>query len=83
MTAERDRADGFGGSVMKATDESILEFIREYTKRNGYSPSIREICKAVGIASPGSMKYRLEKLRDMGLVTFVDKAPRTIRVVEA
>lgn len=67
---------------MKATDESILEFIRDYTERNGYSPSNREICKAVGITSPGSMKYRLEKLRDMGLVTFVDKAPRTIRVVQ-
>lgn len=63
-------------------DEVILESIRWFIGDNGYSPSVRELCAAVGIKSQGSMKQRLDRLREKGHITFVDRIPRTIRLVE-
>lgn len=63
---------------MVATDEQILSFIRLFIASKGYSPSVREIGGGVGISSAGSVKYRLEKLREKGLITFDDKKPRTV-----
>lgn len=65
---------------MKVTDEEILEVIRKYMAENGYPPSFRDIGEKTGITSAGSVKYRLNKLREKGLLTYDDKRPRTIRL---
>lgn len=67
---------------MVATDEQIVDAITAFWNKNGYAPSIRELCDAVGMKSPGTMKYRLERLRGKGMVTYIDRSPRTLRVVE-
>ena len=64
-------------------DEEILEAIRRHIGENGYSPSVRELGAALGIKSPSAMKYRLDRLREKGLVTFDRYKPRTIRVVDS
>lgn len=64
------------------SDEAILEAIRCHIGENGYSPSVRELGAALGIKSPSAMKYRLDRLREKGLVTFDRYKPRTIRVVD-
>lgn len=66
---------------MTATDEQIMAAIKDYTARNGYPPSMRELCEAVGIASAGSITYRLRKLRERGMVAFDDRKARTMRVI--
>ena len=66
---------------MKATDEQIMAFIGGFIRKNGYSPSVREVGEAIGINSAGSVRYRLAQLRDKGLITYDDRKPRTIRVV--
>lgn len=66
---------------MVATDEQIVDSIAAFWNKNGYAPSIREVCDAVGMKSPGTMKYRLERLRGKGMVTYIDRSPRTLRVV--
>ena len=66
-----------------ATDDQVVEFIRSFCDEMGYSPSIREICKRFGYSSPSTIKLRLDRLRDEGVVTFVDRVPRTLRVVQA
>lgn len=63
-------------------NEAIIGAIRRYIGENGYSPSVRELGAALGIKSPSAMKYRLDRLRDKGLVTFDKYKPRTIRVVD-
>lgn len=67
---------------MIATDSQILESIRDFIEEHGYSPTIRELCEAVGIRSPGSMKYRIDRLRSEGMLSYDSDKPRTIRVVE-
>lgn len=66
---------------MIATDRQILDAIRLHIEEHGYSPTVRELAKAVGIKSPSAMKYRLERLRENGLITFGYYKPRTIRLV--
>lgn len=66
---------------MRVSDEEILKAIRDYEARHGYSPSIRDVGMACGGMSPGSMKYRIARLRDKGLVTYEDGKPRTLKVV--
>lgn len=67
---------------MVATDKQIVDAIATFWEKKGYAPSIREVCDAVGMKSPGTMKYRLERLRGKGMVTYIDRSPRTLRVVE-
>ncbi|MBR6556210.1 MAG: transcriptional repressor LexA, partial [Clostridia bacterium] len=34
--------------------QQILAFIEQFSAREGYSPSVREICAAVGLRSPST-----------------------------
>ena len=45
---------------------------------NGYSPTYREICKAVGIGSLSRVYIHLNELRDQGFIEFDYKKPRGI-----
>ncbi|HZU08051.1 MAG TPA: transcriptional repressor LexA [Chloroflexota bacterium] len=72
----------------------MLEFIREFIRRHGYPPSIRDIGRAVGISSTSVVDYNLRVLeregylrrardvsRGLELLVEVDE-PRPARVVE-
>ncbi|MBQ7625362.1 MAG: hypothetical protein IJS65_08820, partial [Clostridia bacterium] len=41
--------------VLSAKRVKILDFINSYTDKNGYPPSVREICAAVGLKSPSTV----------------------------
>jgi len=40
----------------------VYQFLIKYVKEQGYSPSLREISKATGIASTSDVKFYLDKL---------------------
>ena len=48
--------------------EKILEFVRQFTKENGFPPSVREIGAAVGLRSTASVSYHLQQLQNKGLL---------------
>ena len=52
--------------MARTTDkrERILEYITQFTRENGYSPSVREICEGVGLASTATVHYHLNALPD-------------------
>ena len=54
--------------MARTTDkrERILEYITQFTRENGYSPSVREICEGVGLASTATVHYHLNALRQEG-----------------
>lgn len=66
---------------MKVTDEEIIGFIKGYIENYGYSPSMRDVAKAIGL-SISPTKYRLDMLRKKGVITFEDGMARTIRLVQ-
>lgn len=49
--------------------QRILEFLEEFVRENGYSPSVREIGAAVGLHSTASVSYQLRRLEEQGLLT--------------
>jgi len=53
----------------------ILGFCRNYARRNGYPPSLREIAKMLGLASTSGLAYQLQDLQNLGY-TLRDR-PRT------
>lgn len=57
----------------------IVQVIDESVQRNGYSPSLREIGAAVGLASTGSVSYQLSVLQEQGLVSREPRRPRTTK----
>jgi len=63
--------------------QEILDFINNATKINGYPPTVREICTAVGLSSPSTVHGYLQRLSKKGLL---DKSPlknRAIKIPES
>ncbi len=59
--------------------KSILEFIRDQLQTRGYPPSVREICKAVGLKSTSSVHAHLETLEKKG---YIHRDPAKSRTIE-
>lgn len=57
----------------------IYEYISEYVNENKYPPSVREVCRDLGIKSTATVYTYLEKLREMKLI---NKAPEKKRAIE-
>lgn len=64
----------------RSRDDEVLRFIESYWEKNGYAPSYRDICTALGFKSPATVGYYLRKMREQGLVEYEDRIPRTLRV---
>lgn len=61
----------------------ILAFVNEFTRDNGYAPSVREIGAAVGLRSTASVSYHLEQLKEKGLLLSPDSKGRKRAIVAA
>src|SRR3989339_49128 len=59
--------------------ESILEFIKSFASDKGYPPTLREIAKAFGFASPRSAQKYVEELTIDGAISRT-KVPRGIKI---
>jgi repressor LexA len=58
----------------------VLGFIESSVSRNGYPPSIREICQGVGIASTKAVKYHIDALVDAGKLRRKDRRARALEM---
>ncbi len=63
--------------------QEILQFLTDFIRENGYAPSVREICHAVGLQSTATVHYHLNALRDEGLISMDDLKKRTITLPDA
>lgn len=70
------------GRTSSKRDE-ILHFLTKFTAENGYAPSVREICAAVGLQSTATVHYHLNALRESGLIQMDDMKKRTITLPDA
>ena len=67
----------------KLTDrqEEILEFIQQFTRENGYPPTLREIGKHFQISSTFGVKRHLEALVKKGHINIESNASRGISLI--
>lgn len=49
--------------------EQVTKYLKKYQAENGFPPSVREICSALGIKSTATAHYYLDKLEERGILT--------------
>ncbi len=69
---------------MTLTDrqQAILDFIRSFSVKTKYPPTIREIGKSVGISSTSVVNYNLNVLEKQGLIARDKTISRGIKLVQ-
>lgn len=59
----------------------ILSYSRDYLKKHGYAPTLREIGEHTGLESTASVKYYMDKLYDEGMIESEHRGfPRAFRI---
>ena len=66
--------------VMCDHEVAILEYIKKVISECGYPPSVREICKAVGLKSTSSVHMYLARLAERGEISKDSLKTRALRV---
>ena len=63
--------------------DEIYRFVSDYIAEHNFSPSIREICEAVGLKSTATVYYHLNALRQQGRLDMERDKKRSITVPDA
>jgi len=73
----RQRQKGLGDKHKR-----ILEVLERFGNKNGYPPSIREICEEASISSTSVANYYLDRLEELEYIERDRKVSRGIRVIK-
>ena len=68
------------GRGLTPRQHRILRFIHDWVQERGYSPSMREIGRAVGLTSTSSVEHQLSALESKGRLRREAGCPRTVEV---
>lgn len=58
----------------------VMDYIRKFSEENGYTPSIREICKECGIKSTATAHSYIEKLQNKGYLNKKENKKRAVAI---
>src|SRR6478672_11219558 len=62
--------------------QEIFDFIKRYTAENGYPPTVRDIGKAVGLASSSTVHAHLANLERLGVLRRDPTKPRALELLD-
>ncbi len=62
--------------------QEIFDFIKRYSARYGYPPTVRDIGKAVGLASSSTVHQHLANLEKIGILRRDPTKPRAIELLD-
>lgn len=68
--------------ILTTRQKQILEYIRECVHKFGYPPSVREICKSVGLSSTSTVHSYLNQLEQLGFIRRDPTKNRTIELLD-
>ena len=68
--------------ALTTRQRQILEYIRECVHKFGYPPSVREICKEVGLSSTSTVHGYLNRLEHLGYIRRDPTKNRTIELLD-
>lgn len=68
--------------MLTTRQKQILEYIRTCVHKFGYPPSVREICKEVGLSSTSTVHGYLHRLEDLGYIRRDPAKNRTIELLD-
>lgn len=78
MMMARKKQEGLGEKHKK-----LLGVIERYSEKNGYPPSIREMCKLADISSTSVANYYLNQLEEMGYIERGSRVSRGVKVLKS
>jgi repressor LexA len=61
--------------------QEIVDFIKTYSGKNGYPPTVRDIGKAIGLTSSSTVHAHLSNLEKIGLLRRDPTKPRAIELL--
>jgi repressor LexA len=62
--------------------QEIFDFIKRYSARNGYPPTVRDIGKAVGLTSSSTVHAHLANLEKVGVLRRDPSKPRAMEILD-
>jgi repressor LexA len=62
--------------------QEIFDFVKQYVSEHGYPPTVRDIGKAIGLASSSTVHAHLANLEKLGLLRRDPTKPRAIEVLK-
>ena len=68
--------------ALNRREKAIIKFIEKQVDEKGYPPSVREICKAVGLNSTATVHGYLAKLAEKGYLKKEEQKGRTLRLLK-
>lgn len=68
--------------ILTNKQEEVFNIVKEFIEKNGYSPSIRELCALTNKKSTSTISDYLMILKDKGYITYQIGKNRTIRIID-
>lgn len=70
------------GKELTKRQQEIYDFIRKYSAKYGYPPTVRDIGKAVGLASSSTVHAHLANLEKAGVLRRDPSKPRALELLD-
>lgn len=67
---------------LSAKQQKVLDFLKSEIRKNGYPPTVREICDAVGLSSTSTVHAHLETLERKGYIRRSPAKNRSTEILE-
>src|SRR5256714_9247819 len=62
--------------------QEIFDFIKRYSAKHGYPPTVRDIGKAIGLTSSSTVHAHLSNLEKVGLLRRDPSKPRALELLD-
>src|SRR4030067_2356332 len=68
--------------VIYKRERDLLDFISQFMQKNGYAPTLAEICDGLGLRSPATVHEHIANLIDKGVLKKDEGVRRGIEIVD-
>lgn len=68
--------------VIYKRQRDLLEFVSQYMQKNGYAPTLAEICDGLGLRSPATVHEHIQNLIEKGVLKKTDGTRRGLEVID-
>ena len=74
--------DSVNKEILTKRQLEILNYIKKYISENGYSPSVRDICKGCNLSSSSTAHSHIQTLINKGYIKKGDNKFRTLEILD-
>src|SRR5688572_18153042 len=82
LSAQLTSLQGALSMDLTKRQQEIFDYIKRYSAGHGYPPTVRDIGKAVGLASSSTVHAHLANLEKLGLLRRDPSKPRAIEMLD-